>query len=232
MWTPDGRRIIFGSNRGGQFDLWWQAADGTGVAERLTTSSEPQFPTGITPDGSAVVFFELTPMMGRDLLQLALDGTRRVTPLLQTTFDEREGVISPDGRWLAYQSNSSGCSRSMFGRFPNVDGGQWRVSTAGAHGRSGRGAARSSSMSGRRCRCCGVPVEAKGATWNHRTPMKLFERRYYTGPNSGRSYDVSPDGQRFLMIKESRRPSGRAAPPTLIVVQHWDEELKRLLPMQ
>ena len=60
--------------------------------------------------------------------------------------------------------------------------------------------------------------------------MKLFERRYYTGPNSGRSYDVSPDGQRFLMITVPKTDAG-APPPTLIVVQHWDEELKRLLPM-
>ena len=58
MWTPDGRRIIFSSNRGGQFNLWWQAADGTGAAERLTTSSHVQFVTGITPDGTAVVFNE------------------------------------------------------------------------------------------------------------------------------------------------------------------------------
>ena len=131
MWTPDGRRIIFSSNRGGQFNLWWQAADGTGAAERLTTSSNAQFVTGITPDGTAVVFFETTPTMGRDLLQLALDGTRRVTPLLQTKFDERNGIVSPDGRWLAYESNSSGSFEIYVRPFPNVGGGQWQVSTAG-----------------------------------------------------------------------------------------------------
>ena len=80
MWTPDGRRIIFSSNRGGQNNLWWQAADGTGgTAERLTTSSNTQLVTGITPDGTAVVFSAGTPTMGIDVLQIALDGTRRVT---------------------------------------------------------------------------------------------------------------------------------------------------------
>ena len=154
MWTPDGRRIIFSSNRGGQLNLWWQAADGTGAAERLTTSSNAQFPTGITPDGTAVVFNEATPTMGRDLLQLALDGTRRVTPLLQTKFDERNGIVSPDGRWLAYESNSSGSFEIYVRPFPNVGGGQWQVSTAGGGSRSGRGAARNCSMSVPTGRCC------------------------------------------------------------------------------
>jgi eukaryotic-like serine/threonine-protein kinase len=131
VWTPDGRRIIFSSNRGGVLNLWWQAADGTGTAERLTTSSNNQFLTAITPDGTAVVFNEATPTAGNDLLQLALDGTRRVTPLLQTQFDERNGIVSPDGRWLAYESNSSGRFEVFVRPFPNVGGGQWPVSRAG-----------------------------------------------------------------------------------------------------
>ncbi len=72
-------------------------------------------------------------------------------------------------------------------------------------------------------------MEAKGASFSHGAPMKLFERRYYTGPNSGRSYDVSPDGQRFLMIKLPEG-SDQATPANLIVVQHWTEELKHLVP--
>jgi len=76
----------------------------------------------------------------------------------------------------------------------------------------------------------GVPVEATPTMWNARAPTKLLEPRYYTGAgNPNRSYDVSPDGGRFLMIKASGTDAG-AAPPALIVVQHWDEELKRLVP--
>jgi len=131
VWTPDSQRVIFSSNRGGAPNIWWQAADGTGAAERLTTSTNPQLSTGITPDGTAVLFFEVTPTMGRDLLQVALDGTRRVTPLLQTKFDELNGIVSPDGRWLAYESNSSGSFEIYVRPFPNVGGGQRQVSTAG-----------------------------------------------------------------------------------------------------
>src|SRR5205823_13160893 len=85
----------------------------------------------ITRDGSAAVFDEATPTMGRDLLQLALDGTHRVTPLLQTKSDELNGIVSPDGRWRAYESNSSGRHDIYVRPFLNVAGGQSPVSTAG-----------------------------------------------------------------------------------------------------
>jgi serine/threonine-protein kinase len=177
------------------------------------------------------VFSEVTPTMGFDLLQLALDGTRRVTPLLQTKFDERNGIISPDGRWLAYESNSSGPFEIYVRPFPHVSGGQWQVSTAGGTrplwARSGKELFYVA-VDGALMR---VPVEASGATWNAGAPMKLLEGRYYTGDGAsgGRAYDVSPDGQRFLMIK-APATDANVAPPALIVVQHWDEELKRLVP--
>jgi len=75
-----------------------------------------------------------------------------------------------------------------------------------------------------------VPVEASGTTWNTGTPMKLLEGRYMTGGGTlGRTYDVSQDDQRVLKIKAPESDAS-AAPPVLIVVQHWDEELKRLVP--
>ena len=94
LWTRDGKRIIFSSNRSGGsgvFNLWWQAADGTGGPERLSQSSEQGFASGITPDGTAVVFFRNQGTTGRDVLQLPLDEPRRVTPVLQTPFDETRG---------------------------------------------------------------------------------------------------------------------------------------------
>jgi eukaryotic-like serine/threonine-protein kinase len=228
VWAQDGRRIIFSSNRDGVFNLWWQAADGTGAAERLTTSGNGQLPTGITPDGTAVVFFEVTPTRGTDLLQLALDGTRRVTPLLQTKFDERNGIVSPNGRWLAYESNSSGPYQIYVRPFPNVSGGLWQVSTAGGSKPLWAPSGRELFYFGADGTLLRVQVEARGATWSAGAPMKLLERRYYTG-GIGRTYDVSADGKRFLMIKAPGTDAS-AAPPALIVVQHWDEELKRLAP--
>ena len=229
VWTPDGRRIIFTSSRGGAVNLWWQAADGTGTAERLTTSSQPQFPSGITPDGTALLFSEGTAAMGADLLQVALDGTHQVTPLLQTKSDERNGVVSPDGRWLAYESNSSGPYEIFVRPFPNVSGGQWQVSTTGGTRPVWARNGKELFYLGADGTLLRVPVEAGGATWHAGTPAKLFEGRYLSTGTSGRTYDVSPDGQRFLMIKAPGTDAG-AVPPALILVQHWDEELKRLVP--
>jgi hypothetical protein len=77
-----------------------------------------------------------------------------------------------------------------------------------------------------------VPVKARGETWNAGPPTKLVEGRYLVAAGTaGRTYDVSPDGRRFLMIKASGTDAG-AAPPAIIVVQHWDEELKRLVPIR
>jgi serine/threonine-protein kinase len=228
LWTPDGRRIIFSSNRGlGQPNLWSQAADGTGAAERLTTNdSHAQFLNGITPDGTAVLYNETTQSMGRDLLQVELDGSHRVTPLLQTKFNERNGIVSPDGRWLAYESDNSGSFEIYVRPFPNVSGGLWPVSTAGGRQPLWSRSGKELFYIGADGTLLRVPVEASGSNWHAGAPVKLLEGRYYTGTGSGRAYDVSPDGRRFLMIKAS----GTAAPPALIVVQHWDEELKRLGP--
>jgi len=175
------------------------------------------------------VFFEATPTMGRDVLQLALDGTRRVTPLLQTKFDERNGIVSPDGRWLAYESNSSGSFEIYVQPFPNVGGGQRQISTAGGRQPLWARSGKELFYVGGNGALLGVTTEANGTTWNAGTPMKLLEGRYVTGGTLGRMYDVSPDGQRFLMIKAAGADAG-GAPPVLIVVQHWDEELKRLAP--
>ena len=183
------------------------------------------------PDGTAVVFGQVGQTGGFDLLQLALDGTRRVTPLLQTKFDERNGIVSPDGRWLAYESNSSGSFEIYVRPYPHVGGGQWQVSSAGGTRPLWAGSGNELFYVGADGTLLRVPVEARGATWDAGTPMKLLERRYYTGDGASgaRAYDVSPDGQRFLMIKAPATDAGAVA-PALIVVQHWDEELKRLVP--
>jgi serine/threonine-protein kinase len=224
VWTPDGRRLIFASQRdGGVYNLWWQPADGTGTAERLTTSSTTQSPTSISPNGHDVVFFENTTVRQFDLLRVVLPGMQ-VSPVLQTSFAETNGTISPDGRWLAYQSNSSGRNEIYVRPFPNTTAGQWLISKSGGH--MPAWSANELFFFDADGALTRVPFAAGSSAWHAGAPTKLLEARYFTGGNVtiSRTYDVSQDGQRFLMIKPSRIDSP-SAPAGLIVVQHWDQEL-------
>ena len=229
MWTPDGRRLIFSSGRAGTRNLYWQAADGTGELERLTDSPNAQVPTAVSPDGR-LIFTETGPKTGDDVMEIQLDGTHRVRPLVQSSFIERNGIVSPDGRWLAYEANDSGRVEISVRPFPDVNSGHWQVSTAGGTrplwARSGQELFYVS-PTGALMR---VGVE-RSASWSATTPTLLVKEGYFTTPALvGRTYDVSRDGQRFLMIKEGGGTDQTATPPQLIVVQHWIEELKRLVP--
>jgi hypothetical protein len=195
---------------------------------RLTQSPNAQFPTSLSPDGTRLVFTE-NATAAEDVLQLRLDGTHVVTPLVQTPFSERNGEASPDGRWLAYEANDSGRFDIYVRPFPDVSSGHWQVSTDG--GTRPLWARNSQELfyltpAGALMRV-GV---GRGPTWVATAPTKLFEGRYGAPANVGRTYDVSPDGQRFLMIKPVGSPDATGAPASLVVVQHWAEELKRLVP--
>ncbi len=107
IWTPDGQRIVFDSGRAGAgHNLYWKAADGTGEAERLTTSPTTQTVDSFSPDGKRLVFREI--VEPRDLRVLSMEGERTSQPLIQSQFNETRGAISPDGHWIAYESDESG----------------------------------------------------------------------------------------------------------------------------
>ena len=234
-WTPDGRHIIFGSPRGapGISNLYRRAADGTGVDERLTTSARLQRAMAISPDGTRLVFEELMPSAGYDFMLLILTGTPRVEPLLQTPFDERNAAISPDGDWMAYESNESGQGQIYVRPFPNVADARYQISTSGGRSPAWAPSGRelffvngSSMMT--------VPVQVAPA-FSAGNPMKLFDGHSvaldgrFVGGGTARTFDVSPDGNRFLMIKELAAGERGAPRASMIVVQNWFEELKATL---
>jgi serine/threonine-protein kinase len=241
VWTPDSQRIIFASQRAGSANLFWHAADGTGVDQRLTTSASAQFPGSVTPDGTHVLGYELHPATSADIVQVALKGAapsngtrapaasdRTAEPLVQTTFTEYNAEISPDGRYLAYESNESGPFEIYVRPYPQVNDGRWQVSIAGgtrpAWARNGRelvyvdGAAT----------LMVVAIQTAGPTFSVGNPAKVFDTKYAT-PLAARSYDVSPDGQRFLFIKEPTTDD-IATSTSLVVVEHWFEELNARVP--
>jgi eukaryotic-like serine/threonine-protein kinase len=239
-WTPDGQRLIFSSWRTGSITLFRQAANGTGIAERVRELSRQNVATpAISPDGRYVVVRDAGGQSA-DLMLLDLDGARAAgqpssgvgppRPLLQTAFEEYNAAFSPDGRWLAYQSDISGPFEVYVRPFPDVTNGQWIVSTAGGTEPVWARDGRELFYRSPRGAVMRVPISA-GTSWKAGSPTQLFETPSYVFEARGqRSYDVAPDGKRFVMLKNAETSGPRSTPPRIVVVQNWFEELKRLVP--
>jgi len=221
LWTPDGKRITFQSNRlGGTPKMFWKAADGTGVAEQLSEGELPHTAHSWSPDGKWLAFSERSPASNSDIWVLSLEEERKPQVFLQTPGNETGIVFSPDGRWLAYRSNESGREEIYVQPFP-ATGAKWQISTEGGQeavwARSGEIFYRN----GGRMMAVEVSTEP---TFTAGTPKLLFEGEFQSyGPRA--VYDVTPDGQKFLMIT-----IGIQQVAELNVIQNWFEELKRLVP--
>ena len=220
-WTPDGLQVALGS--GSPSNLFLKAADGTGSVQRLMESANALRPQAFSPDGKRLLFRESHPERGFDLGTLCLEGETSLTPLLATEFNELNAEISPDGRFLAYQSDASGRNEIYVRPYPNVEEGRWQFSRGGGTqplwARNGRELFYVASGG----QLMAVPVQTESAL-EYGNAEIVLDRPTLGGP-LGRNYDVSPDGERFLMIKE-----GDASDVELILAQNWGEELKRLVP--
>ena len=229
VWTPDGR-VVFGSWRGGGFSNMYVQAPDRAEPERLTDSPDMQLPTSITPDGSTVVFHSF--MQGLEALRLDGKGDGRPYVLVKTPHEERNGVVSPDGRWLAYEGESSAVAGQLdiFVRpFPDVQRSLWQVTSSGglypAWGAGGRELFYLKPDG----TLVALPVEGTDGTWRTGTAADLFRGAYlYQGDGSlGRQYDVAADGRKLIMLKNVRDLS---TTPHFVIVQHWFAELERLVP--
>jgi serine/threonine-protein kinase len=242
-WTPDGSRIVFQSNRAGPPNLFSVAADGSGPLERLTTSNNDQYPNSITPDGTALLLCELRPKTGFDILRLpvvaaprgagsaTLSDERRSEPtsLVSTPSAEYAANISPDGRYFAYQSTESGGRFAIYVRpYPDAAQGRWQISTEGGTAPVWARTGRELFYLDESNTLMVVPIQTSGPHFSSGRPAKVFDTKY-----SGNfySYDVTPDGHHFLMMKESTA-GDRSHPPNMVVVLNWFEELRRRVPTQ
>jgi len=225
-WTPDGKRIAFESNKDGATNIYWQLADGSGWLERLNTSEYSQVPSSWSADGQLLAFIEINPTTGYDIWVLRM-GDRRARPFLRTPFTEGAPQFSPDGRWLAYTSDESGRLEVYVQPYPGP-GGKWQISTDGGTepvwNRNGR---ELFYRSGDKMMAVDIATQPSFVAGK---PRMLFQGQYVlnTPPSSIPFYDVSADGQRFLMLMPSEQ--GQAAPTQINVVLNWFEELKRRVP--
>jgi dipeptidyl aminopeptidase/acylaminoacyl peptidase len=184
-----------------------------------------------TPDGAGLLVTELTAKMGSDLMWLPITGKGQKTPLVQTPFNERNADVSPDGRWLAYQSDESGRDEIYVRPFPDVNGGRWQISSGGgAKPVWAREGGELFYLDGD-----GFLTAARVQTapsFSAGNASRLLDTRYPSGVVNDRDYDVSRDGKRFLMIKtvpvtdQTSPPS----PASIVVVVNWSEELKQRVP--
>jgi serine/threonine-protein kinase len=230
-WSPDGRYLVFGSDRFGVTNLFRQASDGSGEPERLLESDRLQMPVCF-PSEERLLFSANVPGQHRDIHALFLDGTRRAEPLIYGPANELNADVSPDGRWIAYDSDESGQFEVYVRSYPDpYNGGRWQISSGG--GRQPLWSPDGAELfyrdfSGAMMAASVTP----GPTFIPGSVVKLFKNAGYGGSGAqggGRTYDLSLDGSRFLMIKEAASTDDESS-PSLVVVLNWFEELKRLVP--
>ena len=129
-WSPDGKRVVFSSDVGGDRNVYWIAADGSDAAVPLTESELNQTPKSVSPDGGVLMYLERHPETGDDIWTLSLQGEGEPRPFVRTPFSERSAVFSSDGRFVAYVSDESGRDEIYMRPFPGP-GGKVLVSTEG-----------------------------------------------------------------------------------------------------
>jgi Tol biopolymer transport system component len=229
VWSPDMRRLAFASNRTGVTDLYEKPVSGVGMEELLLATPQAKAPTDWSPDGRFLLYrvdsWQSPRVVGAraaaatyDLWALPLEGDRTPFPVAQTNLDEKDGQFSPDGRWIAYQSDESGRFEIYVQSFPGGDG-KWQVSGTGCAQVRWRRDGKELFCIGLDGRLMAVPfrVGSDGQSVEPSNPVPLFATRIPGGATEGafkHQYSVSADGQRFLI--NSQIPTA-ASPITLVL---------------
>lgn len=226
VWSPDGKRLVFASNRSGGQNLYMANADGSGQIERLTNSEFGQWPSSWSAQGNLIAFLQRRPGMNL-IWTLAMDGDRTPKLFLESSFFLAYPEFSPDGRWIVYTSSESGAGEVYVRPYPgpgekhriSIEGGSQPIWTANGreilyrYGQKAFSVA-ISSLEPFRAQPPRLLFEAKPDEYSNTTPI--------------RSWDVSHDGQRFLLAR-LEEPKDKPV-SQLQIVLNWTEELRRRAP--
>jgi serine/threonine-protein kinase len=226
LWTPDGKYLIYRSVRDGKTGLYRTRVDGVGDPE-LIVDSVGAYPNAVTADGKQVIFRSAVGSKGaNDLYIASIEGDRSVRPLIATEFDEYNAEISPDGRWIAFQSNRSGHDDVYVRPFPDVTAGQWPVSPGGGVKPVWAPGGRELCYLAPDGKLMSVPVStASGFVPD--PPVVLFDASHNFAQGAGRNYDISRDGTRFVMV---RNPTNPDVADVIHIVLNWAGDIVARLP--
>jgi serine/threonine-protein kinase len=221
-WTPDGRRIAFYTTRTGTqgIDIYWAAADGSGEARPLFAVPGSQLEVQFAPDGKTMAIRQTVPgsTTKRDIWIANVDSPQVAHPYLNSPFDERSMVLSPDGHWMAYVSDESGRDEVYVRSFPEPSG-RWQISVNGAieprWAHSGRALYYRSGDS-----LVSVAITTHPAFVVGQRSL-VFNRPYFLGDTQHAHWDIAPGDKEFVFIKQGMET------PSLVVALNWFEELKR-----
>jgi serine/threonine protein kinase len=214
IWSPDGTRLVFSSNRGVTFDLYLKDTNGAQEEKHIPQDGPDRFPSDWSRDGKYVIFER-----GADLWFLTIPELR-ATEFLKASSTLKNGQFSPDGKWVAYSSNESGRWEVYVTSFPEAHG-KWQVSNAGGDQPRWRSDGKELFYLGPDSKMMAVPVKT-GANFDAGTPTALFQAnpRELVATSEQFSYDVSKDGQKFLINTQLK--TGMAP---MSVVLNWTAKL-------
>jgi serine/threonine protein kinase/Tol biopolymer transport system component len=235
LWTLDGQRIVFWSSREGG-GIYWKEADVTGEAEHLISIPDrTTWPLSWSRDGKALILEEADRInTTRDIAMLLMEDDRKRIALLQEKYNEQYPQISPDGQWLAYQSDESGKNEIYVRTYPDVNKRRWQVSTSGGKGpRWSPDGRELYYLNGSAVMAVSVDIKP---TFDPGKPEILFQGTNFLSSVTGWVWwDIHPNGKKFLMIKPTDI-TGEASEaanlqPKIVVVLNWFEELKQRVPV-
>jgi len=227
VWSPDGARVIFASDREGAWTFFEKPATGATNEQAIVKNQFGAFPTSWSSDGRYLIYHILSRETKYDLMLFPLAGGQPV-PFLRTRFNETHGAFSPDGRWVAYSSDETGTSEVYIQRFDTSGStprgtGKWQISTSGGFQPHWRRDGKELYYATSDHKLMAVDNSSSADSLKAGIPHALFEIQFDPTPITSVAYSPSRDGQRFLVTV----PVDNARPSPITVVINWAANLNR-----